>query len=231
MADQAYIAITLHLVAALIAGGLIGMERGYKGRPAGFRTHALVCLASSCLMTLTMDMSQWLPYAGAEVVRTDPTRMAQGIMTGIGFLGAGVIFNEGLSVRGLTTAASIWVTAAIGILVGVGLYWVAAATTVLTIGTLSVFRWVEARLPARLHAYFTLRFNREQLMTEEALLAFMRDNHCLVNRIGYRMSDNGEFFDYRMMIQTLSPGAFSHLAKAAQKLDSIQSFKLHPTGD
>lgn len=231
MINHPYWQITLHLVAALIAGGLIGMERGYKGRPAGFRTHALVCLASSCLMTLTMDMGLWLPYAGTEVVRTDPTRMAQGIMTGIGFLGAGVIFNEGLSVRGLTTAASIWITAAIGILVGVGLYWVAAAATILTIGTLSLFRWVEARLPARLHAYFSIRFSRKHAMSEDALLAFLRSNHCLINRIGYRMSENGEYFDYRMMLQTLSPMAFSQLNKALMELANVKSFKLHPTGD
>ena len=74
--------------------------------------------------------------------RTDPTRMAQGIMTGIGFLGAGVIFKEGLSVRGLTTAASIWITAAIGILIGIGFYMPAILATVLTLSTLSLFRCI-----------------------------------------------------------------------------------------
>ena len=101
----------------MLAGGLIGLERSFHGRPAGFRTHALVCLASALLMTVTAFQSVWIPEADLELFRTDPTRMAQGIMTGIGFLGAGVIFKEGLNVRGLTTAASIWITAAIGILV------------------------------------------------------------------------------------------------------------------
>ena len=83
-----------------------------------------------------------------DAIRTDPTRMAQGIMTGIGFLGAGVIFKEGLSVRGLTTAASIWVTAAIGILVGIGFYFAAALGALIVLSILSLFRWIENRLPS-----------------------------------------------------------------------------------
>jgi putative Mg2+ transporter-C (MgtC) family protein len=105
--DPDYAAITVHLVGAVIAGGVIGLERSFHGRPAGFRTHTLVCLASSLLMLLTYYQLKWLPAALSESMQADPTRMAQGIMTGIGFLGAGVIFREGLTVRGLTTAASI----------------------------------------------------------------------------------------------------------------------------
>lgn len=111
-----YITITAHLVAALIAGGAIGLERSFHGRPAGFRTHTLLCVASSLLMLVTLYQWQWLPGIPMDTVKTDPTRMAQGIMTGIGFLGAGVIYKEGVSIHGLTTAASVWMTAAIGIL-------------------------------------------------------------------------------------------------------------------
>ena len=103
---------------ALAIGAMIGFERTFHGRPAGFRTHSLVCIASAILMIVTVYQNQWMTLLEHDAIRTDPTRMAQGIMTGIGFLGAGVIFKEGLTVRGLTTAASIWVTAAIGILVG-----------------------------------------------------------------------------------------------------------------
>src|SRR5438132_472276 len=102
------------LLVALGAGAAIGFERSYHGRPAGLRTHALVCTASSLLMLITVYEGHWM-HAASALVQLDPTRMAQGIMTGIGFLGAGVIIKEGLSVRGLTTAASIWITAAIGI--------------------------------------------------------------------------------------------------------------------
>jgi uncharacterized membrane protein YhiD involved in acid resistance len=89
---------------ALVIGALIGFERTFHGRPAGFRTHSLVCIASAILMIVTVYQNQWMTLLDHDAIRTDPTRMAQGIMTGIGFLGAGVIFKEGLIVRGLTTA-------------------------------------------------------------------------------------------------------------------------------
>ena len=92
--------ILWHLVGALTAGGLIGLERSFHGRPAGFRTHALVCMASSALMLVTIYHGHWFASAAAETVRVDPTRMAQGVMTGIGFLGAGVIMKEGFRCAG-----------------------------------------------------------------------------------------------------------------------------------
>src|SRR5258705_13470026 len=109
--------IVFRLVVALLAGAAIGFERSYQGRPAGIRTHALVCTASSLLMLVTAYETRRM-HVSSDLVRLDPTRMGQGIMTGIRFLGAGVVFREGLSVRGLTTAASVWMTAAIGILAG-----------------------------------------------------------------------------------------------------------------
>src|SRR2546423_7721394 len=119
---QEELVIAARILGALVIGSIIGLERSFHGRPAGFRTHALVSIASALLMLATVYQGEWMTAVTQETIRTDPTRMAQGIMTGIGFLGAGVIFKEGLTVRGLTTAASIWVTAAIGILVGVWVY-------------------------------------------------------------------------------------------------------------
>jgi len=89
--------ILVRVLAAVVAGALIGFERTFHGRPAGFRTHALVCVASSLLMLVTVYQNQWMTVVPLDAIRTDPTRMAQGIMTGIGFLGAGVIFKEGLT--------------------------------------------------------------------------------------------------------------------------------------
>jgi putative Mg2+ transporter-C (MgtC) family protein len=98
--------ILTHLAGALLAGAVIGLERTYHGHSAGFRTHALVCMASSLLMLVPLYQWKWLPGLLTEMFRTDPTRIAQGIMTGIGVLGAGAILKEGVTVRGLTTAAS-----------------------------------------------------------------------------------------------------------------------------
>src|SRR5260221_6262082 len=150
--------MTLRLLAALAAGAAIGYERSYHGRPAGFRTHALVCVASALLMVVTVYQGQWMHVVTIGNIQTDPTRMAQGIMTGIGFLGAGVIFKEGLTVRGLTTAASIWVTAAIGILIGIGFWLAAIVGAVATLMVLALFRLVEARLPSEFYAHHMLRF-------------------------------------------------------------------------
>jgi putative Mg2+ transporter-C (MgtC) family protein len=84
--------IVVRILGALVIGAVIGLERSFHGRPAGFRTHALVCVASALLMLVTVYQSAWMTHVTIEAIRTDPTRMAQGIMTGIGFLGAGVIF-------------------------------------------------------------------------------------------------------------------------------------------
>ncbi|MBI2971671.1 MAG: MgtC/SapB family protein [Candidatus Aenigmarchaeota archaeon] len=114
--------LVVRLVVAALLGSIIGIERELHGKPAGMRTHALVCLGS-CLFALVSVM-----IAGGSV---DPTRIAAGVVTGIGFLGAGTIFMAKDKIHGLTTAAEMWVLAAIGIAVGTGFYVVALATTAL----------------------------------------------------------------------------------------------------
>src|SRR4051812_30353920 len=116
--DSAYVQIATRLLAALLAGGMIGLERSHRGRQAGFREHTLVCVATCQLMLI--GVYDW--HGGAIVAQAydvSASRVIQGIMSGIGFLGAGGIIKEGFSVRGLTTAASIWMTASIGVLIGV----------------------------------------------------------------------------------------------------------------
>lgn len=223
--------IAIHLLAALAAGGIIGLERSFHGRPAGFRTHTLVCLASSVLMMVTLYQWSWLPGVPLDTIRTDPTRMAQGIMTGIGFLGAGVIFKEGLSIRGLTTAASIWITAAIGILMGVGFYFPAALATVLTLGILSTFRWIEIRLPSHIYAQHVIRFDRDDAMQEEDIRLLLKEHGFTVANMNYRVSDDGASFEYRMTIRTSSMRNLSTLAESLRQLERVRAFRLSPTGD
>ena len=127
----------------------------------------LVCLASALLMLVTVYEDHWVRTAGEA--RLDPTRMAQGIMTGIGFLGAGVIVKEGLNVRGLTTAASIWITAAIGVLAGVGLYLPMTVSVILTLAVLSVFRWIEMRVPTQAYYNFDVKYAQDGNLSEEAM--------------------------------------------------------------
>jgi putative Mg2+ transporter-C (MgtC) family protein len=223
--------ILVHMLSAVIAGGCIGLERSFHGRPAGFRTHTLVCLASSLLMLVTLYQWQWLPGVPLETIRTDPTRMAQGIMTGIGFLGAGVIFKEGLSVRGLTTAASIWITAAIGILTGVGFYLAAAVATLLVLGTLSAFRWIERALPSQIYAHHHVKFERAHTMPEIDVRRLISSHAFSIANMSYRVSGDGRFFEYRMIIRTNDWDNMRRLAETLRDRTTIVEFRISPTGD
>jgi putative Mg2+ transporter-C (MgtC) family protein len=223
--------ITIHLLGALLAGGAIGLERSFHGRPAGFRTHALVCLASSLLMLVTLFQGAWLPVAITDAFRTDPTRMAQGIMTGIGFLGAGVIFKEGLSVRGLTTAASIWITAAIGVMIGIGFYWPAVLATILTLGILSLFRKIEAWMPTQVYAHHALRFDRNNALPEERVRQLMKDHGFNVANMSYRLTEDGAHFEYQMILRSGNAHNFSALATSLLNMEQVRSFRISPTGD
>src|SRR6186997_3326822 len=186
---------------ALVIGAMIGLERTFHGRPAGFRTHSLVCIASSILMIVTVYQNRWMTFVEHEAIRTDPTRMAQGIMTGIGFLGAGVIFKEGLTVRGLTTAASIWVTAAIGILVGIGFWFAAVVGAAATLVVLALFRIIEARLPSEFYAHHMLRFQRDRVMGEDDMCKLIQNHGFTIANISSRLTDGGDHFEYRMTIK------------------------------
>jgi putative Mg2+ transporter-C (MgtC) family protein len=223
--------IVLRLAAAVAAGGIIGLERTYHGRPAGFRTHTLVCTASTLLMLVTVYESQWFPADGAQRVVVDPTRMAQGIMTGIGFLGAGVIVREGLSVRGLTTAASIWITAAIGILVGIGFYLPAALATAATLGTLSGFRWIEARIASELYSHFRVQFRRDAIIGESELRALVTGYGFSIANLHHAMIDDGTRFEYRMVLRTVDRGATRSLSDRLRSEPSVVEFRISPVGE
>ncbi len=213
--------VLLHLGAALVAGGMVGMDRTFHGRAAGFRTHALVCLASSALMLLPV-------YWATEALRIDPTRMAQGIMTGIGFLGAGAIFREGLSVRGLTTAASIWVTAAIGILVGVGLWIPAALVSLATLVVLSVFRWIEMAVPVHHYAEFRVRFARATTPLENEVMVLLSADGLEASDVSYRLVEGGSLFEYAGTVSGKSAGHFSRLAKRLRDSPNVREFAIEP---
>ncbi len=229
--EAEYLTILIHLGLAVLAGGLIGLERTYHGRPAGFRTHTLVCTASSLLMLLTVYQWELLKGVPLETVRVDPTRMAQGIMTGIGFLGAGVIMKEGLTVRGLTTAASIWITAAIGILIGIGFYFPAIVATLVTLGTLSLFRWVEAIMPTLYYARLNVRFKRQEAPAETELRDLIAQQDFSVANLSYRLEEEGKFFEYQMTVRTQNKDNYRKLAEMLTAMEKVLEFAITPTGD
>lgn len=133
--------IIFKLTLACILGGVIGLERESLNRPAGFRTYTLVCVGSALAMIVSMDMY----YHFYKSVNADPGRIAAQVVSGIGFLGAGTIMKEGATVRGLTTAAGLWVVACIGLAVGAGLYIPGIVTTLLILFVLIYFVRFERR--------------------------------------------------------------------------------------
>jgi putative Mg2+ transporter-C (MgtC) family protein len=229
--DHDDLVIIGRVVGALVVGASIGFERSFHGRPAGFRTHSLVCIASAILMIVTVYQNQWMTLVGPDAIRTDPTRMAQGIMTGIGFLGAGVIFKEGLTVRGLTTAASIWITAAIGILVGIGFWFAALVGTIATLTVLALFRIAEARLPSEFYAHHMLRFARDQVMDETAIRKMIGDHGFDVANLSFRLAEGGKQFEYRMTIKSRDRRAAETLSTHLRSLPEVIEFRIAPTGD
>jgi putative Mg2+ transporter-C (MgtC) family protein len=133
--------ISIRLLLALILGGLVGYEREQANRPAGFRTHILVSLGSALVMVMAEYMTRY--YHTLDI---DPTRLGAQVITGIGFLGAGTIIRNGSSVRGLTTAASIWMVSCIGLAAGTGFYFGALLATAFTFLTLISLKQIERRL-------------------------------------------------------------------------------------
>jgi len=224
-----YLHMLYRLLAAVAAGACIGYERSFHGRPAGLRTHVLVCLASAVLMLVTVYEDHWVRIPGEA--RLDPTRMAQGIMTGIGFLGAGVIVKEGLNVRGLTTAASIWITASIGILVGIGFWLPAIIGTIATLLVLGVFRRIENWLPSEFYAHHHLRFRRDNVMAEDELRRTVGSHGFSVANLHTRLIDDGKFFEYRMVIRSRDRRGAQALSEDLLKRPEVVEFRISPTGD
>ena len=227
MADE-YIVVVTRLLAALAAGAMIGLERSYNGRPAGFRTHSLVCMSSSLLMLLTVYQWQLLANVPQDTLRVDPTRMAQGIMTGIGFLGAGVIMKENYAIRGLTTAASIWITASIGILIGVGFYFAGILATVLALGVLSGFRRLERMLPTLKVGRLSVRTLRNGELNEEEILVMLAAHGITTSDRSYYLEDSGKFVRYEMQVSSRNPVNFRKLAETLAKTEKICEFSVIP---
>ena len=135
--------IIVRLLAAMLLGAVIGTEREYTHRPAGMRTHMLVALGACAVMiTGQMIFCQYYPLGATP----DPARLAAQVIAGVGFLGAGTIMRDGLSIKGLTTAASVWAVACLGIAVGAGFYIVAVVGVALMMITLVIFERIQAKL-------------------------------------------------------------------------------------
>jgi putative Mg2+ transporter-C (MgtC) family protein len=225
-----YTTILIRLIVGAALGAIIGFERSYHGRPAGLRTHALVSSSSTLLMLFTAFQWELLSGVPIETLRVDPTRMAQGIMTGIGFLGAGVIIKEKLTVRGLTTATSIWMSASIGIVVGMGFFSAAGVATILTLLILSVFGWFERKLPTYAYSHLTVRCKRQESINKAQLEALVNKHHFKASGPSYHLEDEGRFLQYSLTIHTRNNENLHTLADDLINNQLVTEFSLVPLG-
>jgi putative Mg2+ transporter-C (MgtC) family protein len=145
----------LRLALGALFGGAIGFERQVHGRPAGFRTHMLVCIASVLIMEVS-EYFHFLEHFDPSYVRVDPSRIAAGAITGVGFLGAGVIVKMGATVQGLTTAACLWMVSAIGLALGAGMFVPSTAAFIMTLFALLALRGVERHTPKPAYKFITV---------------------------------------------------------------------------
>jgi putative Mg2+ transporter-C (MgtC) family protein len=211
-------------VAALLAGGAIGLERSFHGRAAGLRTYALVCFGSALLVAAAQYEFNAPTHGAGEV-----TRVVQGIVTGIGFLGAGVIVKEGFTVRGLTTSASIWVASAIGVVIGAGSYVTGAEAAVVTLIALAILRQIEDRLPAQAYVHVDVAFDRAAAMDEGRFRQLVTSHGFSIREVSYRLYDAPARLEYRAMIWSNRPEEIRALEQSLLAQREVVQFSITPT--
>ncbi len=223
------IVIFLNLLGALLLGLMIGYERSYHGRAAGMRTYGLVCMASAALTVIIGYPAQWYGGHAGMAAIADPTRVIQGIVTGIGFLGAGVIMKEGFSISGLTTAASIWACSAIGILVGIGFYGAAILLTLLSASSMMWISHLESWLPSRQAVAIVMRFRKDFVPYKDGLrsAALKRGYEIASGSIAIAYQDGQP--EWRFIAVALNKDMaepLSELAAELTRFEGVENFSL-----
>jgi putative Mg2+ transporter-C (MgtC) family protein len=183
-----YLVLTGRLLLACILGGTIGYERETAHRPAGFRTHILVCVGAALVM-VTSDFI-FKQYRGLASV--DPTRLGAQVISGIGFLGAGTIIREGFSVKGLTTAASLWAVSCVGLAVGAGFYGGAIVTTVIIYITLILLKTIEDKFSkkSKYNIFYIETDNKPGHLGE--ISRVFENNNVEMKKIDFECGENDE---------------------------------------
>lgn len=217
--DPAWAKIALEMCLSVLLGGLIGLERSRHGRQAGFRTYSLVCLAATALVAI-------IPHGHAAISMGDPaSRVIQGLLTGVGFLGAGLIIKDGLSVKGLTTAASVWLTSALGVLIGSGMIGAALFMALLTLLILSVFRKAEDIIVRDRYSQIAIRFQKGSEMSEEDVKALLASFGLKVVEVAFKYSES-KSLEMTLAALYSSQGAPNRLAREPMARETIASFRI-----
>lgn len=219
------LAVLVKILLAALAGGLIGLEREKHGRPAGLRTHLLVAVGA-CLMMIISE-GFFLKYGGNDAtsaVRLDPSRVAAQIVTGIGFLGAGVIIKEGMSVRGLTTAASLWMVAGLGMAFGMGLLGPGAIAAAIGLFGLIVLKWLEPviKKDRYLHLTVTVHGHRDIYPELERILA---ERNLRISDLGVATDLEKREMEYQLIITRQTQRIGLELTNAVAGLEGVKMIR------
>lgn len=233
LSELTHAQIWLPLIAAIVTGAVIGLERELNAKAAGVRTHTLVCLSCTLVMLAGSHQGEWtMDLLPGQTLVADPTRMAHGILTGIGFLGAGVIFRQGASVMGLTTAASLWMTAALGVLYGTGMVWLAVCGAVATLSVLAVFRVVHRWLPEKLNVTVNLSLAPQGDAPLAAVLDVLRRHGSGIGPLAQRwVGPRGAQTPALHIATTMwlnSLDKFAALAADLARLDAVRDVSVAP---
>ena len=217
LAPDAYGTLILRLVVAFVLGGLMGLEREWHHRPAGLRTHILVCVASALFGIISAAA-----VTGVSIGEGDPSRVAASVVSGIGFLGAGTIMRYGNVVRGLTTAASLWMVAAIGLSCGVGWYAPAVFTTVIGILTLAGAYWSAQVVMPRsgvVQSEFVTRDNPETL---PAILETIRQHGANISSVKFDPCKPGQLRRMSVRIQMADSMLLEPMCQHLEVLEDVK---------
>ncbi len=224
------IALSIDMLFALIFGFLFGYERSYHGRAAGMRTYGLVCMVAAALTSVSAHPEFWLSgQAAVNGAIVDPTRTIQGIVTGIGFLGAGIIMKDGLKISGLTTAASIWASAAIGVLVGLEFYLAAFIMTLLAELFVLMGSRFDVMLPSRRPIFVSLQFNKGFQPREEMVRKLMKENGYELAKGSVAIQSRENQVEWRFVAVSINRRrdiAISNLADVLPQIEGVASFHL-----
>ena len=215
--DFNMVSILFRLVLAMVLGGILGMERGRKRRPAGFRTYMTVCVASALVMTTSQYM---MDYFGTG----DPARLGAQVISGIGFLGAGTIIVTGRSqVKGLTTAACLWASACIGLAVGIGFYQGAIICTILIYLGMTVMHRIEWSMlsKARVMDFFA-EFSSMQDVGR--FIQMLRDHNITISdiQVNRREQNHGDLIGVVFNVKMEHPTSHSKMIEMFSGFDGIQ---------
>ncbi len=214
------------MAVALALGFLFGYERSYHGRAAGMRTYGLVCMVSSILVSVSVHPSFWLEgHSPINVAIIDPTRTIQGIVTGIGFLGAGIIMKNGLNISGLTTAASIWASSAIGVLVGLGLYGPALVMTLLAEVFVMMGMRFDLFLPSRRPIAVMMQFQKDFRPSQNLVQTILRENGYDLAAGSIRIQLHNGQVEWHFVAISLSRRRHLKLAALAEVLPDVEGLE------